>query len=323
MVFVDIKFIHLISHRLDKFTKLRDFLYNFRCPYCGDSEKYRNKARGYFYRVKDQMNFRCHNCDAGTTAAKVIQLIDEDIYKEYVKEKWIGEDEPEYQFKAPKFKKRDPKLDDLVCINKLDANHPALEFIKKRQIPEKHWNKFFLCHKFYQWSEIGSLVPRRDEHPRLVIPFYDEEGEVFAAQGRSFGNEQPKYLTVKFEDRPKIFGLDRVDLKQTVYVTEGPIDSLFIDNAIAVAGSDFRELPPCEAVIVLDAEPRSKEIVSKMKKLAEQDYELVIWPDNIIGKDCNEMIQKGLTSSQLCDIIKNNTFSGLEAQTRVSAWARI
>ena len=138
-----------------------------------------------------------------------------------------------------------------------------------------------MCHKFYVWANIGTLVPRRNEHPRLVIPFYDEKGKVFAAQGRAFGKEQPKYLTIKFEDRPKIFGLDRVDLTERVYVVEGPIDSLFLNNCLAVAGSDFRDLPTCEATIIMDNEPRSKETITRMEKLINSDYELVIWPESL------------------------------------------
>ena len=321
-IHIDLKYIHLVSPRLDRFKKVRDYLYNFRCPYCGDSEKFRNKARGYFYRKKDTMLYRCHNCDKGTTAGKVVELLDSDTYKEYVKERFVGNIEKvEYDFEPPKFKKKDLKLKDLIPINKLNGNHPALEVLKKRQIPEEHYDKFFLCHKFFAWASISSLVPRRQEHPRLVIPFYDEKGKVFAAQGRAFGKEQPKYLTIKFEDRPKIFGLDRVDLTERVYVVEGPIDSLFLNNCLAVAGSDFRDLPPCEATIIMDNEPRSKETITRMEKLINSDYELVIWPDSIPQKDINDMILAGQQDIQT--IINNNTFSGLEAKMKLSAWKRI
>ena len=317
-IHIDLKYIHLVSPRLDRFKKVRDYLYNFRCPYCGDSEKFRNKARGYFYRKKDTMLYRCHNCDKGTTAGKVVELLDSDSYREYVKERFVGNIEKiEYDFEPPKFKKRDPKLKDLVPINKLNGSHPALEVLKKRQIPEEHYDKFFLCHKFCSWAEVS----RNQDHPRLVIPFYDEEGKVFAAQGRAFGKEQPKYLTVKFEDRPKIFGLDRVDFTERVYVVEGPIDSLFLNNCLAVAGSDFRDLPPCETTIIMDNEPRSKEIVNKMEKLINNNYELVIWPDSISQKDINDMVLAGQQDIQTT--IDNNTFSGLEATVKLSAWKRI
>ena len=318
MIFIDIKYIHEISPHLDKFHKVRDYLYNLRCPYCGDSEKFKNKARGYFYRVKDQMNFRCHNCDYGTTAGNVVKYINPEIYKEYVKESFFPtEKEIEYKFEEPKFKKRDPKLKDLVSINKLNADHPAYQVLVTRQIPKEHYDKFYLCHKFYAWSEISS----NKDHPRLVIPFYDEDGKIFAAQGRAFGNEQPKYLTVKFDDKPKIFGLDRVDFAKRVYVVEGPIDSLFLNNCLAVAGADFNNLQKEDTTIILDNEPRNKEIVRRMENLIDIDYELVIWPDSIQQKDINDMTLAGIEGIQT--IIDNNTFSGLQAKMRLATWKRI
>ena len=325
MVFIDVKFIMMLSPRLDKFKKLRDYLYNFRCPFCGDSEKFTNKARGYFYRVKDQMNFRCHNCSHGTTAGNVIKELDPDLYKEYVKEKWETSgygnggrtQEPNFKFREPIFKKKDPKLRDLVPINKLTTTHPARQVVEARKIPEKHFDKFFLVHRFYEWAEISS----NQDHPRLVIPFYNEDGEVFAAQGRAFGKEQPKYLTTKFDDKPKIFGLERVDWNRKVYVVEGPIDSLFIHNCIAVAGSDFQHIPQDGVVVILDNEPRSKEIIKKMANLIDTDYELVIWPSDIQEKDVNDMILAG--RQDIKTIIDNNTFSGLEARMKLAAWKRI
>ncbi len=319
MIFIDLKYIHALSPRLDKFKKVRDYLYTFRCPFCGDSKKLETKTRGYFYRTKDQMNFRCFNCDKGTTLSKVIEYIDPDLYKEYVKEKFVGKiEEPEYTFEAPKFEKKDPKLRDLVAINSLSRDHPARQVLVKRQIPEKHFDKFFLCHKFCEWAEISN----NKDHPRLVIVFLDENGKVFAAQGRAFGNEKPKYLTTKFTDAPKIFGLERVDWSEVVYVVEGPIDSLFLDNALAVAGADFIHLPyEKEAfVVVLDNEPRSTEIVKKMIDLASKDYGLVIWPDTIKLKDLNDMIMDGIDVEE---VVRNNTFSGPEARLRVSAWAKV
>ena len=165
------------------------------------------------------------------------------------------------------------------------------------------------------------MVPRRQEHPRLVIPFRDESGEVFAVQGRAFGKETPKYLTIKFDDKPKIFGLDRVDFTRRFYVVEGPIDSMFLNNCLAVAGADFRYLPPGDTTIVLDNEPRSREITKLMERLIHQDYELVIWPDTITQKDINDMVLAGVKDIQ--QLINNNTFSGLEAKMKLATWKRI
>jgi len=311
----------MLSPRLDKFKKVRDNLFNFRCPYCGDSQKSRSKARGYFYRKKNDYFYRCHNCGKGTTFGKVLEYIDSMMYKEYIMERYKGDapktEQPEFKFEAPKFKKIDPKLENLIPINKLNGWHPARQFVKSRQLPEEFYSDLYLCPKFFEWSKIQS----QQEHPRLVIPFRDESGEVFAAQGRAFGKEIPKYLTIKFQDKPKIFGLDRVDFAKRYYVVEGPLDSMFLNNCLAVAGADFRYLPPGDTTIVLDNEPRSIEIIKQMERLIHQEHELVIWPDTITQKDINDMVLAGVKDIQTT--IDNNTFSGLEATMKLSAWKRI
>ena len=311
----------MLSPRLDKFKKVRDNLFNFRCPYCGDSRKSQSKARGYFYRKKNDYFYRCHNCGKGTTFGKLLEYLDVEMYKEYIMERYKGDapktEQPEFKFEAPKFKKIDPKLENLTPINKLNGGHPARQFVESRQLPEEFYSDLYLCPKFFEWSKIQS----QQEHPRLVIPFRDESGEVFAAQGRAFGKESPKYLTIKFQDKPKIFGLDRVDFAKRYYVVEGPIDSMFLDNCLAVAGADFRYLPPGDTTIVLDNEPRSREIIKQMERLIHQEHELVIWPTTITQKDINDMVLAGVEDIQT--IIDNNTFSGLEATMKLAAWKRI
>jgi hypothetical protein len=169
------------------------------------------------------------------------------------------------------------------------------------------------------------------DHPRLLIPFRDEQGEVFAYQGRAFGNEQPKYITIKLEDRDKIFGLDRVDKNKHVYVVEGPLDSLFIDNCIAVGGADFdrplmiggRLITNEELTVIYDNEPRNKEINKQIEKTINQGKSVCLWPDNMKRKDINDMIIAGYTKEQIQEIITNNTFSGAAAQLRFSEWRKI
>ena len=319
--YIDLKYIMMMSPRLEKFKKVRDNLFNFRCPYCGDSVKFRNKARGYFYKKKNDFLYKCHNCGKGTTFGKVLQHIDPDTHKEYVMERYKDSSptlqEPEFNFEAPKFKKKDSRLETLTPINKLNGDHPARQFVESRQLPEEFYSDLYLCHKFFEWSKIHS----QQEHPRLVIPFRDETGEVFAAQGRAFGKEVPKYLTIKFDDQPKIFGLDRVDFSRRFYVVESQIDSMFLDNCLAVAGADFRYIPPGDTTIVLDNEPRSREIIKLMERLIHQEHELVIWPDTITQKDVNDMVLAGVQDIQ--KLIDNNTYSGLEARMKLATWKRI
>ena len=164
------------------------------------------------------------------------------------------------------------------------------------------------------------------DHPRLVIPFYDVSGNLFAFQGRAFGKEQPKYITIKLdENKQKIYGLERINYQQEIFVVEGPIDSLFIDNSIAAAGADLKSLRTDinNVTYIFDNEPRNKEIVKRMYEAVERDYKIVIWPDTITQKDINEIIQSGVSKDELQTIISTNTFSKLEALTRLNAYKRI
>ena len=160
----------------------------------------------------------------------------------------------------------------------------------------------------------------------MIIPFFDSTGKLFAFQGRSFGNEQPKYLTIKIDDsKQKIFGLERINFQQHIHIVEGPIDSLFIDNCLAAGGADLRitNVQPNNITYIFDNEPRNKEIVDRMSKLIEQGYNIVIWPDDIQLKDVNDMIISGLKKEKISDIISNNTYSKLSALTQLNYWKKV
>jgi hypothetical protein len=173
-----------------------------------------------------------------------------------------------YIIKNLKTKTADERLlDELQSFDKLVQTHPAKQFVYKRLIPKEHWNKFFLCPKFYEWT--NTIVPNKfpnlkQDHPRVIIPFYDRAGKFFAFQGRAFGNEQPKYITIKFDDtKEKIYGLDRLDLNKPVMMTEGPIDSLFLDNAVALAGADADiKINHEQCTMIFDNEPRNQQLLS-------------------------------------------------------------
>jgi hypothetical protein len=193
----------------------------------------------------------------------------------------------------------------------------------------------YLCKSFYKFT--NSLVPNKfpsldGDHPRLLIPFRDEKGEIFAYQGRAFGDEQPKYITIRLDnEHDKIFGLDKVVNDKDILVVEGPLDSLFLDNCIAVAGSDFSKplsvggklITNGQLTIVFDNEPRNLEICKQIKRTIQQGRKVVLWPATVIQKDINDMILSGLVKEEIEEIIKMNTFSMAEAQLRFVEWRKI
>jgi len=129
------------------------------------------------------------------------------------------------------------------------------------------------------------------------------------------------------EEVPRMYGLDRVDDSKMVYVFEGPIDSMFIENAIAVASSSLESAASIidkeKLVLVFDNEPRNKEIVKLMEHAIDNHFNVVIWPDMIVDKDINDMILSGFDKDELCDIIKKNTFINLRAKMEFINWKKV
>ena len=330
--YIDLKFINDLSGRLSQFKKKTDYLFNFRCPHCGDSQKSKTKARAYLYRVKNDMFFKCHNCGQGQNLANFIKFIDPKLYEQYLLERYKksapATPKPKFDFKPTKFTNQTP-IDDLKSIKDLPEDHHARLYCVNRKIPEKYFDKLFLSDKFM--TLVNEVKPNTykitKDHPRLIIPFYDTTGKVFAFQGRAFGKEQPKYLTIKLdENKQKVYGLDKVNFQKPIYITEGPIDSLFIDNCLAAGGADLflkNKIPNENITYIFDNEPRNKEIVNRMYKVIEQDFNVVIWPEDLQLKDVNDMIMSGLTKIELQDIISNNTYSKLSALTKLNYWKKI
>ena len=330
MSYIDTKYLNIIGPQLSKFKKKGDFLWNFRCPYCGDSQKSRTKARGFVYRKKNDLFYKCHNCGIGTTLGKLIEYVDSKIHKDYIMERYrcgvkTNNPEPEFKFDVPIFRKKGV-LKSLKSISDLSTEHPARKIVEERLIPSEFLSDLYLCESFYKFT--NTLVPNKfpsldGDHPRLLIPFRNEKGEVFAYQGRSFGKEKPKYITIRLDNNTtKIFGLDRVDNSKQIYAVEGPLDSLFLDNCVAVGGADLSKLKN-DIIIIFDNEPRNREICKQMNSSIRFDKKVVIWPDSMKHKDINDMIMSGYTKEQIQEIINDNIFSGAAARLRFIEWKKI
>ena len=322
MDFVDVKYINLISHRFQKFKKVKNNLYNFRCPICGDSQRNKSKARGYLYQVKNNTNFKCHNCGVNISFNNFLKQIDPNVYKQYTFEKFkegnsgknFVVEEPKFKFDAPQFK---PKLD----LPKASENADSLEYLKNRKLNP---NKFYYTDKFKSW--INSIKKVFDDtvkdEPRIIIPLF-YQNTLVGVQGRALNSNKIKYITIMFDDdAPKIYGLDEVQKTQTTYITEGPFDSTFIPNSIAMCGADgdVAKWGISDRVWIYDNEPRNKDIVSRISKCISDGEKVVIWPSTINEKDINDMILSGL---DVKSVIELNTYSGLEAKLKFTTWKKI
>ena len=323
MDIIDSKFIGLVSSRLQKFKRVKADLYNFRCPLCGDSQKHKNKARGYLYQVKTNTNYKCHNCGASMSFNNFIKQIDPTLHKQYTMEKfkegYTGKnfvvEEPKLEFKKPIFKKQ-------LDLPRASEVPIAKEYLKKRMLNPAN---FYFAKKFRSWvnTKKRTFDSVQKDESRIIIPMYDTERNLIGIQGRALGPNFVKYITVMFNnDAPKVFGLEQINKTKTVYVTEGPFDATFIRNSIAMCGADgdVRGWGISRPVWVYDNEPRSSEILKRIESTIDRGERVVIWPQNIKEKDINDMV---LSKYDIMPILESNTYSGLEAKIKFNNWKKV
>ena len=322
MDLVDSKYISLVSSRLQKFKRVKADLYNFRCPICGDSQKNKSKTRGYLYAIKANVNFKCHNCGASMSLSNFLKTLDPTIHKQYAFEKFkdghtgrnFVVEEPEFKFEAPKFS---PKMD-LPRASEISA---AKLYLEKRRLDP---TKFYYTNKFKAW--VNTLVEKFDnieyDEPRIIIPII-YENQLIGFQGRALGPNSVKYITIMLEDNaPKVYGIDKINEKKPIYIVEGPFDSHFLENSVAMVGADLdiRPFGWSNHIWVFDNEPRNREIVNRISKTIDRGEQVVIWPNHILEKDLNDMV---LSGHDVQSMVESNTYEGLEAKLKFNTWKRI
>jgi len=335
-VFIDRSFLLRVQPKLHRFSQKKEDLYNFRCPLCGDSQKNKFKARGYIFRKGNNYFYMCHNCHVSTSFYNFLEKVDSVLLKEYALERYkhgeTGKDnykKPEFnEFKSPSpvFK----KSIGLPSIESLPDAHFAKTYVLSRKIPSATYEQLFYAEDFKDF--VNSLGVQKEgllaNDKRLVIPFYDADKNLIAFQGRALGEYKIRYITVKMtEDSPKVFGLNRINQDKTIYVTEGPIDSLFLDNAVATADANLTSivnvLDKNKVVLVYDNEPRNKDIVKQIEKAIDEHFKVVIWPEMIDAKDINDMILDGFTKEEIQDIMEEHTYINLRAKMEFVNWKKI
>ena len=323
MDLVDSKYIGLVSSRLTKFKRVKANLYNFRCPICGDSQKHKNKARGYLYPVKTNTNYKCHNCGASMSFNNFLKEIDPSLQKQYALEKFkeghaggrnFVVEEPKFTFTKPEFSAK-------LNLPKCSEVEQGRIYLENRKLDP---SKFYYAEKYVEFvnSHKKTFDTNVKEHPRIIIPLYYEK-ELIGVQGRSVLPNSVKYITTIFyNDAPKIYGLDSIRRGAPVFVTEGPFDSTFLRNSIAMCGADgdVGKWGVSDPVWVYDNEPRSKEITTRISSTIDRGERVVIWPNNILEKDINDMV---LAGHDVQSIVESNVYHGLKAKLQFNTWKRI
>lgn len=335
MLFIDKKYVSFISPKLDRFKQKGEYLWNFRCPICGDSSKNKYKARGYIYRRKDSLFFTCHNCGASMSFGNFLKLVDPHYHKEYKLDKYVsGNTKIVDQSSSTDWTKIIPvftKKINLPTINSLPDKHIAKAYILARKIPEKYHGSVYYAEDFAAFLDQcfpnhGNKIPQNEK--RIVVPFYDEKNILLGIQARALSNSAVRYITVKSDESyRKVFGLDTIDFTKRIYVVEGPFDSMFLDNSIALMDAllyrAITMVGDYDYVFIYDNENRNKEIVRNMLKTVDLGKKICVWPKNIKPKDINDMILSGYSASEIQAIIDANTFEGVRARLEIETWKKI
>lgn len=337
-IYVDRKFVSMISGRLERFHAKSDYLWNFRCPICGDSKTNKLKARGYIYRRKDGLFFSCKNCNASMSMGNLIKAIDPSLYREYLMENYKESSPAVPKPDFSKFTEWSKDFDEpkaieinLPKISSLPEDHSAKLFLLNRKIPRKYLDDMYYTVDFAAFIE--ELIPDKEtkfypNEKRIVIPWRDEHNKLLGVQGRILAGDAIRYISVKLKDEyRKIFGLNTVDFTQPIKVVEGPIDSLFLTNALATMDSSLYNIIPhlgdYDYVFIPDNEPRNPDICRVIQKTIDLGQKVVIWPSSVEEKDINDMILAGRDTMELERIIANRTFDGLRAKLEFNAWKKI
>jgi len=348
--YIDKKFINIVSSQLERFSWKKDNLGSCRCPICGDSKKKKTKTRGYFYVKKNDFFYKCHNCGVGMNLHNFLKEVSPSLCKEYSLERYRnGENgksnyrkpkvEEVFKFKdsKPKFKKKDGLLDELQCLADLPNDHTAVKFANMRKIPKQHFKLLYYTDDFTSFGKkLDTDATLWGKEERLVIPFFNSHGTVVGAQGRVLtmageakARETLRYITIKAKKSIDSlwYGLWRVNPKKTVYVVEGPIDSYFLDNCVAMVGaSSYKSIPArlmnSELVFVMDNEPRNLQVVKYNEELIKMGHKVCIWQENIKEKDLNDLALR-ISTRKIQKLINENTVEGLEAELKLNSWKKV
>lgn len=350
---IDVKYANMCSFRLErwKLKSARPYLANFRCPYCGDSKKNRLKARGFLYEKDNEIRFKCHNgCDG-----RVLRTFLKDhhplVLKEYILESFsesnggssrrrrLPEDSAteaasgilQVEERTLERGWAENCLLGLKTVRQLRADHPVRKYVDSRQLPDHAYDVLRYAPAFVKFT--NSLIPNKlsaakGDEPRLIMPFHNRSGKFVGFQGRSFGIEGLRYISIMLDPKEKkVFGMDKIDFNKTVYVLEGVIDSFFMDNAIATIQGDLTGaddlLKGRRCVYIPDKDRRNRQIVKLVEKLIARDRTVCLLPPEFPGKDLNEAIQNGMDVGKLHQVVGANTFSGLELKLHFATWKKI
>lgn len=338
-LYLEIKYARMVGQSIERWKIKKDnpFHGNGRCPVCGDSAVKKSKTRFHIIQHDDTLFCKCFNCDYSTNLIGFMKTYHPALFQEFLFERYRVDGNQNTPIITSKpvicvepIKTIPDRLFalDLPLVSDLPVDHPVRLYVASRKLPDA---KFYYAENFYEFASTfnSDMIKPYKDSPRLIIPFLDKNGSIFAFQGRDLsGKSLVKYITIRINKKiPCIYGIVDVDFKSPIIIVEGPLDSLFLTNCLAsVNASLVSTAEKLKSIIkkenitlVYDCEPRNKIICSMYEDAIEMGYNIVIWPNSQIEKDINDLV---LVNKSPQKIISENTYNGLMAKIMFNRWKR-
>lgn len=302
-------------------------IYNAECCVCNEGKK-SGRSRRLFY-FPDKRYFYCHNCCKSWKEMEWLQLVCNKNYTQIIADtkNFYTEIQPTIFNDTQPIIEEQPEKDlPDNCIDLEDLQQ--IEFYSKNSKTHKtvlHAREYCISRRLFtsvnRCKHYYVSINDKTHHNRLVIPFYNNQNKVECYQTRAlFDNQFPKYITKVGEKC--LYGENTLDNNVPyIFIFEGPIDSMFVKNGVAMAGTDLSNkqqsfIDSCigfEKIFVYDNDTDNKQLARKINNKLKQNQKVFIWPEKFSKfKDINEVCCKLKIDEFNWKFIVDNSFSGTE-----------
>lgn len=289
------------AHAGEPIFRKFDGIYNASCPICREGKSWLKKKRLYYYPSTN--SFYCFNCSKSWSALHWIEECTGLSRQEIELEASFGDNSVDISSSLKEnrvLRKEKPNLP-YDSINILDStqqkfyeNNPCfqktLEYVVQRRL-DVAINR---CNNYYI-----SLTDYFHKN-RLCIPYYNRENKINFYQTRALDNSEPRYLNKIGYDKT-VFGLNTIKTNlEYIFLFEGPIDAMFVQNGVSLAGltmseiqnKQLQEFPFHEKIWVLDNPAKDSAAKEKIFNLINKKERVFKWKANSPFKDFNEWAVK-------------------------------
>jgi hypothetical protein len=299
------KYINIVLNTYFNNNVIKSNGYNFRCNICGDSKHSSKKRRGWILKDKTPWMYYCHNCGSTLTVSKWLKNYFPDVYRGYIKEKLVYRNIsktintlniPKNTKPVKKEYKNIPKEFISITSDSIYAKK-AVELCCKRNIPKHIWQTWYVAID-------GEYVNR------MIIPFFDNDLRLYYFQARSLNSKTDnKYINMPTNRDNAIYNYYNINRNLPVIITEGVIDSLFIENSISVLSTKWPDevqvkINQLKSYFLLDNDNDGKQ---KMNKLLYNKHNVFMWKKFM--KHYNIPYQKKWDINDICLYLKKDGFT--------------